>query len=609
MTETVMLSEPLGAKPRQLGAAEYARLARELKLAGPQAHLRAVRLGVLSSCTLQFLEPSLVVEGARRDLQLSVQFGPFGQFEQLLANAESDLFAFQPEVLLLFMRPEDLYPDFAYRFYTGDDMRALLRSTVERLVNCARLFRQFSSAPVLVGNFATPPSSPLGPFAANVDDSVAYLLAEANRTLRAELSAVADATVWDYAGVVRDAGAESWTDPRLWALARVPVASDRQPILARHLARTLAGLFATPAKCLVLDLDNTLWGGVIGDDGLEGIQLGDDYPGVAFKNFQRAVLGLADRGILLAIVSKNYPEVVEQALREHPEMLIRPEHIAAMRVNWSAKSQNLLEIARELNIGVDALVHFDDNPMERAEIAANAPAVRLIDVPTDPLGYVRALSDCGFFDTRSVSQEDRQRVEMYRTERARDEVRAKSGSVEAFLDDLAMVAEVGAVDSANLGRVAQLLGKTNQFNLTTRRHSQSEISRMSTQSDYTAIYVRLRDRFGDLGLIAVGLIAYQGDEAVIDSFVMSCRAMGRQAENALAWALADAARQRGCSTLIGDYIPTPRNGIVADLYPSLGFSALGPLENGGQRFALDLSETTLEWPSVIRQSLLSNQSR
>jgi FkbH-like protein len=217
------------------------------------------------------------------------------------------------------------------------------------------------------------------------------------------------------------------------------------------------------------------------------------------------------------------------------------------------------------------------------------------------------LHESGYFDTRSISQEDRQRVQMYRTERARDEVRAQSESVEDFLDDLQMVAEVGPVDSANLGRVTQLLGKTNQFNLTTRRHSQSDVSRMSSEADYTAIYVRLRDRFGDLGLIAVGLVSYQGEEAVIDSFVMSCRAMGRRVEHALAYTLADAARQRGCGTLFGDYIPTARNSIVADLYPSLGFSHVGPLEGGGERFALSLNETTLEWPSSIRPSASNSE--
>jgi FkbH-like protein len=466
-------------------------------------------------------------------------------------------------------------------------------------------FRAYSGKPIVVANFAKPVRVPLGPFDANVGDSLTYALAEANRVLRERLSQFADVFVWDYAGLVADSGADSWSDPRMWALARVPIAADKQPLLARHLARVLAALVFPPAKCLVLDLDNTLWGGVIGDDGMEGIQLGDDYPGNVFKSFQRAVLGLADRGILLAVISKNYPEVVEQALREHPEMLIRPEHLSALRVNWHAKSQNLREIARELNIGLDALVMFDDNPVERAEIAANAPEVRVIEVPTRPLDYERALHECGHFDTPVLSQEDRQRVQMYRTERAREEVRASAATVDEFLAGLEMIAETGAVDSLNLSRVAQLIGKTNQFNLTTRRHSQAAVSQMCNDADHSVHYLRLRDRFGDLGLIAVGVLVFGGEEAVIDTLVMSCRAMGRRAEDALLSELVQAARTRGCKRIIGEYLPTAKNGIVADLYPRLGFL---PLETGngtGQRFALELSAATLVWPDVIQRSPLS----
>jgi FkbH-like protein len=601
-----MLREPVRAT-RQLGAADYARIARELKAAGSVEGLQSLRLGVLSSSSMQFVEPPLVVEGALRRLHLCTYFGPFGQFEQQVSNGDSALHAFAPHAVLLFMRPEDLDPDFVHRYHSGDRARSVLQATIDRLAGCVEAFRQISSAPVLVANFATPWILPLGPFDASVGNSLTYALAEANRDLHTRLAAYPDCVVWDYAGLVRESGAAGWCDPRMWALARVPVASDRQPALARHLARCLAGLAFPPAKCLVLDLDNTLWGGVIGDDGLEGIQLGDDYPGNVFKAFQRAVLGLADRGVLLAVVSKNYPAVVEQALREHPEMLIRPEHLSAIRVNWSPKSENLREIAAELNIGVDALVHFDDSPVERAEIAANVPEVRLVDVPADPLGYERALHDCGYFDTTTISQEDRQRVEMYRAQNARNDVRASARTVEEFLTGLEMVAETGSVDQTNLGRVAQLVGKTNQFNLTTRRHSQADISRMCSDPDYATVYVRLHDRFGDLGLIGVGLVACQGPDAIIDTLVMSCRAMGRQVEVALVWELAEIARSRGCRKLIGDYFTTPRNGIVSDLYSTLGFSRLGPLENGGERFVLDLAESRVEWPASIRRSVpLSN---
>ena len=550
---------------------------------------------------MQFAEAALVVESARRRLQLRTHFGPFGQFEQQLADPVSGLHSFEPDAVLLFMRPEDVDPDAVTRFYADNRVTAL-HATIDRLLSCVAAFRSHSAKPILVANFAKPARLPLGPFDANAADSLTYALAEANRSLQERLSGFPDAVVWDYAGLVADSGASTWTDPRMWALARVPVAADKQPVLARHLTRALAGLVFPPAKCLVLDLDNTLWGGVIGDDGLEGIQLGDDYPGNVFKSFQRAVLGLADRGILLAVVSKNYPEVVDQALREHPEMLIRPEHLSAIRVNWQPKSQNLREIALELNIGLDALVMFDDNPAERAEITAHAPEIRVVDVPAEPFNYERALHECGHFDTRVVSQEDRQRVEMYRTEHAREEVRAAASTVEEYLTGLEMVAESGRVDALNLGRVAQLIGKTNQFNLTTRRHSQADVSRMCNDSDHYVRYLRLRDRFGDLGLIAVGVLVFRGEDAIVDSFVMSCRAMGRQAEDALISDLVQAARERGCTRIIGEYLPTAKNGIVADFYPKHGFARLGSLSGGGDQFALELTSTTPAWPAAIQRA-------
>jgi FkbH-like protein len=601
--EAATVRAPGGPVARPLAAAEYARLARELSAAGAVASRRPLRTALLSSCSMQFVEPALVVEAARRGLHLTPYFGPFGQFEPQIVDEQSSLHSFAADVLILVMRPEDLDPDFVARYYSGSRSADVLQATIERLVNCVAAYRAHSAKPILVANFATPARLPLGPFDANAAESLTYALMEANRTLRARLAEFPDAIVWDYAGLVRESGADAWSDARLWALARLPVAADKQPLLARHLTRALAALVFPPAKCLVLDLDNTLWGGVIGDDGIEGIQLGDDYPGNAFKAFQRAILGLTDRGILLAVVSKNYQEVVEQALREHPEMLIRPEHLSAMRVNWQPKSQNLREIAAELNIGLDALVHFDDNPAERAEIAANAPEVRVVDVPANPVDYERALYDCGFFDAVTISDEDRQRVVMYRTAQAREQVRATTQSVHEYLNSLEMVAETGLVDTVNLGRVAQLIGKTNQFNLTTRRHSQAEISGMCNDGKHSVHYLRLSDRFGDLGLIAVGVVSYQDDEGVIDTFVMSCRAMGRQAEIALMQELIAAARARGCRRLIGEYLPTAKNGIVAELYPTLGFSRLASLNGSGDRFGLDLADVSPQWPAAIRRSI------
>lgn len=586
---------------RTLSVADYLRLGRELAKQPSGEGMLELRTAILSSCTLQFIEPFLVVEGVRRRVRLRTYYGPFGQFEQQIADPGSGLHEFGPEALVVVMRPEDIDPDVFARHYADQPNQNSIDRVMDRIVECVTRFREGSSAPVLVANFAVPARLPLGPFDANVEESLTGALAAANASLRKRLSTLPATAIWDYAGLVRETGSGSWSDPRLWALGRIPVASQHQPALARHLVRSIAALVRPPAKCLVLDLDNTVWGGVIGDDGMEGIQLGDDYPGNVFKAFQRAALGLTDRGILLAVVSKNDPDVAGQALRDHPEMLIRPEHLSAVRINWSPKSQNLREIAAELNIGLDALVLFDDNPAERAEVAANSPEVRVVDVPRDALGYEQALHECGFFDAPLLLSEDRQRVQMYRQERTRDEVRASAATVDEYITVLEMEAQVGRVDSANLGRVAQLIGKTNQFNLTTRRHSQAVLARMCDDPDCAVSYLRLRDKYGDQGLIAVGVIVMDQGRAVIDSFVMSCRAMGRRVEVALAAELVGIARELGCHTIVGEYIPTPRNGIVADFYADLGFARLGDESTEGALFTLDLSRSTVEWPGAIRR--------
>ena len=598
MSEATSIRARVAAAGHALTLAEYSRLAREIAALQPQPELRGVKVALLGSCTLQFLDPFVRVEGVRQRLHLDTYYGPFGQFEQQIHDPVSQLRSFEPGVIVLLMRPEDLNPDIHHRFHATDG-RAL-EEIVDRLDGCVRGIREWTTAPVLVANFAAPAFLPLGPFEANVAGSLTYALADANGTLRERIGAHADAYVWDYAAAVTGAGRDGWTDPRMWALARVPIARDRQRGLAQQLTRTIAALGRPPAKCLVLDLDNTLWGGVIGDDGMTGIQLGDDYPGNVFKSFQRAILGLADRGVLLAVVSKNDENVALQAIREHPEMLIREEHLAAFRIDWEPKSGHLRAIAKELNIGSDALVYFDDNPVERAEVAAHAPEVLIVDAPADPLGFERALYESGFFDAPVISQEDRQRVTMYRQERAREVTRQQAGNVDDFLADLVMEGEVGFVGESTIARVAQLVGKTNQFNLTTRRHSSILLTQMAGAEDHAVLYMRLRDRFGDLGLIAVAIVRFEGTAAVIDSFVMSCRAMGRRAEIALAAEIVRVARERGAKHLVGDYVRTPRNGIVEGLYPGLGFTAAGAIE-GGERFTLDLTDATVPWPEAIRR--------
>lgn len=591
---------PAGAGiPDQLKPADYFRLARELD-AGSRQGAIPVRVACLSSHSMEFVQPFLTVEGARLGLEITSYFGPFGQFEQELTDAGSGLHAFTPDVLVLALRPEDVEPDAIVRFHAsgGQRFRHLADDLTARLVACVRAFHERSARPVLVANFAAPSDAPLGPFDANAAESLTYALAGANARLREAVGAIPGAFLWDYAGLAARAGQIAWTDRRLWALARIAVAGACQPALAAHLARTVRGVLLPAAKCLVLDLDGTVWGGVIGDDGLQGIQLGDDYPGNVYKAFQRRVLSLMDRGILLAVCSKNDPDIVEQAFRQHPEMLIRWEDLAAVRVNWEPKSRNLREIAAELNLGADALVLFDDNPVERAEVRANAPEVQVVEVPPEPIGYEDALTRSPVFDQPALSAEDRARAEMYRHERQRHSLAGAAASPEEFLESLGMTAVVGEASESTLARIAQLIAKTNQFNLTTRRHTLAQVTAMADDPDSVVAWIRLADRFGDQGLIAVGIVRREGTRGVIDSFVMSCRVMNRRVEQALAAYLVEHARRLGCVELVGEYLPTRKNGMVQGLYPSLGFA---PVAGGAGRFALDLRHAGVAWPAVIRR--------
>lgn len=581
-----------------LSVGDYHRLARTLD--ADAGSLQPLGVAILSSCNLEFIRPFLVVEGARAGFSLSPTFGPFGQIEQQIIDRSSSLHRAAPDAVVMVLRPEDISPDHVFRPSPRDDVSARTRllELVGRIGEAVERLRATSAVPVLVANFAEPAVSPLGPFEANAPDSLAAATAEANVALRERLAQIPNAIIWDLAGLVRRVGSANWHDPRLWAMARVPVRVANQPTLAAHLVRTLRATQRPPAKCIVLDLDNTLWGGVIGDDGLSGIQLGDDFPGNAFKSFQRALLGLADRGVLLAVASKNDSAVVEEVFRRHPEMLIRWEDLAAAQINWGPKSAGIRAMARELNIGSDQMVFFDDNPVERAEVRMAAPEVLVADVPSDPLRYTEALTTLPWFDQIAVSDEDRRRTELYRHRREAANSQQAFASVDEFLASLDMTAQVGAWTAETRARIVQLIGKTNQFNLTTRRHSEADLAAGVSSGDQTVAWIRVADRFGDHGLIGVAILRAVEGVGIVDTFLMSCRVMNRRVEHALMSVVADHARRLGCHELRGEYIPTAKNGMVRDFYPALGFA---PVDGAPGWFRCALEVNTLPWPVVIRR--------
>ena len=379
--------------------------------------------------------------------------------------------------------------------------------------------------------------------------------------------------VYDFARLALEMGLAQLFDPRLDYISRMPFAPAAQIAIAKGLARVIRALHVPPAKCLVLDLDNTLWGGVLGEVGLGGIALGDDYPCRVYRDFQVAALAFRHRGVLLAIASKNNDIEARQVFEQHPDMVLRWEDFAAIQIHWKDKASSLRAIAEQLRIGLDALVFYDDSPMERAWVRNELPEVRVIEVSDDLLRRVAALESCEAFDQVAVSSEDRQRTILYEIDRQRELAKGESTSLSDFLSTLQIRVAVGPVDGSTLPRVAQLIAKTNQFNLTGHRSTEAELQ-AQLASGAIGVWLRASDRFGDYGLVGAAFAILDSPGVWrIDNFVMSCRILGRRVESALLAAIARRAFDSGAVRLIGDFVASLRNAAAQDFYAVQGFEA------------------------------------
>lgn len=561
MTAAPSITENLAPTP-----AAYLQAARRVQ-AGEVPGLRPLRVAVLSTVSAQLLQPFLIVEGARRGLQIAPWFAPFGQLEVPALEAGGPLYAGNPDVVVILARLEELAPEFFERVMPLDGPVVRLRDLLHNL-------RERTAAALFVANFAQPERPIFGLGDAMLESSQASAIEKANAALAAACRTVPGAFVFDYARVVAEHGLRGWHDARMLSLARQPWTVAAQIAMAGALTRAIRAAFVPPAKCLVLDADNTLWGGVVGEEGLGGIALGEEYPGNVYKGFQKYLRSLKARGMLLALVSKNEEGDVLAVLDQHADSILRRDDFAAMRINWQEKSANLREIAAALNLGVDALVLFDDNPFEREEVRLALPEVRVVEVPTDPLQYVVALAECEAFDQLTISAEDQQRANMYRQEQSRAEASRTAASPEEFLTGLKMVATIGVVGPDTLPRVVQLLAKTNQFNVTTRRHTAAQITGM-IDAGGVALWLRLADRFGDHGLVGVAIARPTDAQWEVDTFLLSCRVIGRGVETVLLAQLAELVGSRGGSELVGEFLPTAKNVLVRDFYPKHAFTACG----------------------------------
>lgn len=553
------------------GVRKLARAIERCGEAGRLPGLSPVRLGVLANATLDTLEPDLVVAAARHGVALSVIMGPYDQAVQVATDAASPfhqgldlaLLALHHAPLSLASRPADAEA----AEETLDFVRGAASAVVAGL-------RDNGCPAVIVQTLAPPPDTLFGNLDSEVPGTVQRGVARLNDHLR-DLATAEGGVLLDVAAVAARAGLHRWHDPVDWAWAKVPVSRDCTALYADHLGRLLGALKGRARRALVLDLDNTLWGGVIGDDGIDGIELGPGSPaGETHQAVQRAALRLRERGVLLAVSSKNTDAVARRAFAEHPEMLLREEHIAVFQANWEPKPRNIEAIAATLSLGLESFVFLDDNPAERAAVREALPQVAVPELPDEPALFAPTLLAAGYFESASFTAADRERARQYSDNARRAEFQASTYDQAGFLRSLKMQARCSAFDEVGRPRVTQLINKSNQFNLTTRRYSEADVAALEADPDSRTLQVRLSDRFGDNGMVSVVIVRPSQGQHLIDTWLMSCRVLGRRLDELVLDQLVTAARADGATALVGEYLPTARNDLVRDHYSKLGFVAL-----------------------------------
>jgi len=534
-----------------------------------------LRLAIVHTYTSDLLNPWLELESVLSGLDLQTYHAPYGITLQE-ASEGSPLVAHEPDITLLLLREEDLHPQLTRPIaqLARQEQDKLREETLGHLRTILDAFRAHRVGQIVV-TILPPVFSPgLGVFDAQSDRSESLWRMRFKSDVADYLRGSVRASLFlDLDQVVMDIGQRNFFDHRLWYSARFPFTPQAAREIARRVLAVGAVLKLPKAKVIVLDADNTLWGGIIGEDGIHGIALGPDYPGNAYLAFQRRLLDYQQRGFILALCSKNNPEDVKQVFQEHPHQLLRDEHFAAQRVNWLPKADNLLSLAEELNLGLESFVFVDDSDHECAAVRRRIPQIEVIQTPSKPILIPTCLDRVARLEILALTAEDRAKTELYAQERRRRELVQEGGD---YLASLKMKMKVGFDDLTHLTRLSQLTQKTNQFNLTTRRYDEQQMREFVLASDWLVAHFSLADIFGDSGIVGLAVVKLlHPNRADLDTFLMSCRVIGREAEAAFLHTVLRRLQELGVVEVKASYIATAKNALVARFLPDQGFHDIG----------------------------------
>ena len=578
--------------PKEENLSSYMKKAKKIEKID---HQKRVKIAILSNFTVTGLAECIRVKCHKINVDCSPYVSGYNQYNQEILNPESELYQFNPEITFLIIDSKNLFKEDYDIFYTKsvEERKEFVDKKLDELVNLVKTFTEKSNSKIIISNLSIPSYSSLGILEMK-DYGISQMILDFNKKLETRLKDKDSIYIYDLFRFYYKFGEQNITDPQKIAIGDIKITFDYIPHLAEEFLGYIKPCLGLNKKCIVLDLDNTLWGGIVGEDGFDGIKLGPNPPGNIFVEFQHWLLSLHDRGIILAINSKNNFDEAIRVIQDHKYMVLKEKHFASIRINWNDKIQNIKEIAKEINIGLDSMVFFDDDPRNCEIVKTALPEVLTINLPKDPSFYLPLIQSMNDFNTLKITDEDRKRGEIYHKQKQRVELKGKTDNLEEYLKKLETKVTVKNADESTLPRISQLTMKTNQFNLTTKRYPEEKVRDLMDNSQMMVSYVQVEDKFGDSGITGAFIIKSENkEEWYIDTFLLSCRVIGREVEQAMMSCIVEKAKKEGLKRIIAEFISTKKNSPASDFLEKCGF------ENKGKHWVFDLSKEFKRPTSIL----------
>jgi len=539
---------------------------------------KKIRVAILCSFTINGIEDVIRVKAADKNIDCAVYAGGYNQHNQEILNQDSDLYKFSPHISFLIMDTRNVLGEIFHFPYSisESERKSFIEKKIKEIEDLINIFTSRTKSKLVIANFNIPTYSSYGLFETKTEYGFHKMIEDLNHRLASSFANSGSVYVYDFNSFVSQHGENNVFDYKLFFFGDIKVSPDYIPYLANDFLSYIIGYLGITKKCIVLDLDNTLWGGIIGEDEFSGIKLGPEPPGNAYVEFQKVLLALHQRGIILAINSKNNYDDALKVIKEHPYMILREEHFASLKINWNDKVSNVKEIANELNIGLDSMVFIDDDPINREYMKLSLPEILTVDPSPDPSQYTNIIKKMNEFSALNITSEDAQRGKMYSEQRKRSELEHTVTDIESFLKQLELKVFIKSANEFTIPRISQLTLKTNQFNLTTKRYQESDIEKFSNDDNYLIGCAQVLDKFGDNGITGVFIVRKDNSkEWFLDTFLMSCRVMGREVEKGLLGHIINKAKESGVERIKAQFIPTQKNKPIENFLPTCGFKKDG----------------------------------